>query len=402
MPINNLELDTRCYIVYGIKFEIPRRYTMLEPLREGSYGTVCAAQDRVTNERLAIRKIENAVEHITLAKQVLRELRMLRHLQHENLIDVQSIFVPGSKEDFKHVYVFSDLMETDLASILESSQPLTDDHCSFFLYQILRGMKYVHSAEVIHRDLKPRSLLVNANCDLKIGDFALAQVGFPPGDVRSCPLPEMGSTWYRAPEVVCAAANVTAAIDIWSIACIFAEMLARRPLFPGCSRLHQLQVIVSVLGSPQIDELRKIPNNECRNFIHSLQRSAGRPFKELFKGAMPAALEILDMLLQFDPDKRCNVTEALQQYYLTQLYCPEDEPTRDPLDTCEFEFDRRKVSFEGIREELFMETMHYYPEKRRQYLWEQRMLGRQRHNIASYRLLEPGESQLSSEEEEVL
>eukprot|EP00416_Gambierdiscus_australes_P028012 CAMPEP_0171066238 /NCGR_PEP_ID=MMETSP0766_2-20121228/7303_1 /TAXON_ID=439317 /ORGANISM="Gambierdiscus australes, Strain CAWD 149" /LENGTH=403 /DNA_ID=CAMNT_0011522395 /DNA_START=72 /DNA_END=1283 /DNA_ORIENTATION=+ len=400
MPINSLELDTCCYMVHGTKFEVSKRYTVLEPVGQGAYGIVCAAQDEVTNEHIAIKKIENAFEHITFTKRTLRELRILRHLRHENLIDVRSIFLPGIKEDFEDIYVISELMETDLASILKSSQPLTDDHCQFFLYQILRGMKYVHSAQVIHRDLKPRNLLVNANCDLKICDFGLARVSFSDKEFQTCPMTEYVCTrWYRAPEVLCSWIDYTTAIDIWSIGCIFAEMLGRKPLFPGHNTQHQLQLIITFLGTPRSEELRKIPNDKCRKFIESLPPSTGRPFEEVFREALPAAVNFLHKTLQFDPDKRSTVAEALQHSYLAQLYCPEDEPIRVPLDTSDFEFERRKINIKALREELFLEVMHYYPEKRELYLQEQNALG-QMYDIANYRLLAPGESQYSSDDEE--
>jgi len=379
-------------VVQGTKFEAPKRYTILEPVGQGAYGVVCSAQDEEKGETVAVKKIENAFEHITFTKLTLRELRILRHLRHENLIDVRSIFLPGIKEEFEDIYVISELMETDLASILKSSQPLTDDHCQFFLYQILRGMKYVHSAQVIHRDLKPRNLLVNANCDLKICDFGLARVSFLDKEFQTCPMTEYVCTrWYRAPEVLCSWIDYTTAIDIWSIGCIFAEMLGRRPLFPGHNTQHQLQLIITFLGTPRSEELRKIPNLKCRKFIESLPNSMGRPFEEVFSDAPSAAIGFLRKTLQFDPDKRFTVSQALQHSYLAQLYCPEDEPVRLPLDTSDFEFERRRININALREELFLEVMHYYPEKREQYLQEQVTLG-QMYNVANYRLLAPGES----------
>jgi len=394
-----LELQTCSYMVHGTKFEVPRQYTVLEPVGQGAYGIVCAAQDEVTSEHIAIKKIENAFEHITFTKRTLRELRILRHLRHENLIDVRSIFLPGTKEDFEDIFVVSELMETDLASILKSSQPLTDDHCQFFLYQILRGMKYVHSAQVIHRDLKPRNLLVNANCDLKICDFGLARVSFSDKCFQTCPMTEYVCTrWYRAPEVLCSWTDYTKAIDIWSVGCIFAEMLGRKPVFPGHNTQHQLQLIIALLGTPRPEELNKIPNDKCRKFIESLPPSQGKPFQECFTEASPTAIDFLHTTLQFDPDKRNTVAEALQHPYLAQLYCPEDEPVRPPLDTSDFEFERRKINICALREELFLEALRYYPERRDQYLKEQRQLG-QMYDIGKYRLLEQGESQYSSDEE---
>jgi len=399
MPTNSLDLDTCCYMVHGTKFEVSKRYTVLEPVGQGAYGIVCAAQDEVTQEHIAIKKIENAFEHITFTKRTLRELRILRHLRHENLIDVRSIFLPGTKEEFEDVYVVSELMETDLASILKSSQPLTDEHCQFFLYQILRGMKYVHSAQVIHRDLKPRNLLVNANCDLKICDFGLARVSFEDQDFHTCPMTEYVCTrWYRATEVLCSWIDYTAAVDIWSIGCIFAEMLGRKPLFPGHNTQHQLQLIISFLGTPSSDELRKIPNDKCCKFIESLPPSTGQLWDDMFPEHSPAAVDFLTSTLQFDPDKRATVSECLQHEYLERLYCPEDEPVRPPLDTADFEFERRKINIDSLREEMFLEVMSYYPQKKEQYMQEQMKIG-QVYNIANYRLLAPGESQYSSDEE---
>jgi len=386
-------------MVHGAKFEVSKRYTVLEPVGQGAYGIVCAAQDEQIGEHIAIKKIENAFEHITFTKRTLRELRILRHLRHENLIDVRSIFLPGNKEDFEDIYVFSELMETDLASILKSSQPMSDDHCQFFLYQILRGMKYVHSAKVIHRDLKPRNLLVNANCDLKICDFGLARMNFSDLEFQTCPMTEYVCTrWYRAPEVLCSWTDYTSAIDIWSIGCIFAEMLARKPLFAGQNTQHQLQLIITFTGSPAAEELSKIPNDKCRKFIESLPVAMGQHIREVFGEASEEAIDFLHRTLQFDPDKRIMVDPALGHAYLAQLSCPEDEPTRVPLDTSDFEFERRKITIKALREELFLEAMRYYPDKWKQYLDEQQMHGHM-YNIADYRLLAPGESQYSSDEE---
>jgi len=400
MPINSLELDTCCYMVQGTKFETPRRYQVLEPVGQGAYGIVCAARDEAIDEHIAIKKIENAFEHITFTKRTLRELRILRHLQHENLIDVRGIFLPGSKNDFEDIYVFSELMETDLASILKSSQPMTDDHCQFFLYQVLRGMKYVHSAKVIHRDLKPRNLLVNANCDLKICDFGLARMNFSNMEFQTCPMTEYVCTrWYRAPEVLCSWTDYTSAIDIWSIGCIFAEMLARKPLFPGHNTQHQLQLIITFTGSPGNEELVKISNDKCRRFIESLPNTTEQDIGDSFRDASPDAVHFLHSTLQFDPDKRISVANALKHEYLAQLSCPDDEPIRAPLDTSDFEFERRKITIKALREELFLEAMRYYPDKWEQYLKEQQELGNM-YNIADYRLLAPGETQYSSDEEQ--
>ena len=139
----------------------------------GAYGVVCAAHDEVAGEAVAIKKISNAFEHATYTKRTLREIRLLRLLQHDNVIRLRTLLPPVKSDGFKDLYIISDLMETDLSSVIKSPQPLSDDHVQFFIYQVLRGVKFLHSSvpPVTHRDLKPRNLLVNSNCDLKICDF---------------------------------------------------------------------------------------------------------------------------------------------------------------------------------------------------------------------------------------
>lgn len=400
MTVDDLGFDTCCYMVQGAKFEVCKNHTVLEPVGQGAYGVVCAAQDEGTKQHIAIKKIENAFEHITFTKRTLRELRILRHLQHENVIDVRAIFYAGSKNTFEDVYVISELMETDLASILKSSQPLSDEHTQFFLYQLLRGMKYIHSAQVIHRDLKPRNLLVNANCDLKICDFGLARVNPSDKTFQTCPMTEYICTrWYRAPEVLCSWAAYTNAIDVWSIGCIFAEMLKRIPVFPGHNTQHQLQLILSFLGTPRAEELGNIPNSKCVKFIESLPPTSGKLLNLVFPDASDAALDFIRCTLLFNPAKRCLITELLERPYVADLYCPEDEPTRTPLPMHGFEFERRKIDIKALREELFIEVMHYNPELKRSYLQYQ-ALHSCAYDVDNYRLLEPGESQYSSDEEE--
>lgn len=400
MPVSGLDLETNCYLVQGTKFEVDKRYKIIEPMSHGAYGIVCSAEDEATGQQVAVKKIEGVFEHITITKRTLRELRILQHLQHENLVQIKSIFLPGVKSDFEDLYVVSELIETDLASTLRSSQALSNDHCQFFLYQILRGMKYVHSAQVIHRDLKPRNLLVNSNCDLKICDFGLARVRFS-DKAWACPMTEYVCTrWYRAPEVLCSWTDYSEAIDVWSIGCILAELLTRQPLYPGHNTQHQLDLIIAVLGSPEGEELMKIPNEKCRNFIKSLPKSEGRTFPKVFADVTTEAQDFLAKTLLWDPEQRLDIEQAIQHPYVDKLHCPEDEPTRGPLDTSGFEFERRKINSAALREEIFRQALHYYPHLEEQFVAEEAEGGgADKYDISQYRLLVPGESQYSSDEE---
>ena len=212
----------------------------------GAYGVVCAAHDEVAGEAVAIKKISNAFEHATYTKRTLREIRLLRLLQHDNVIRLRTLLPPVKSDGFKDLYIISDLMETDLSSVIKSPQPLSDDHVQFFIYQVLRGVKFLHSSvpPVTHRDLKPRNLLVNSNCDLKICDFGLAR---GVDDSRTQALTEYVVTrWYRAPELLVENSTYDQGIDIWSVGCILAECLGRKALLPGRDYLQQLRLIIEV------------------------------------------------------------------------------------------------------------------------------------------------------------
>lgn len=158
---------------HDVKFDLEGTdYRACQTIGSGTYGVVCSALQHSTGKQVAIKKILNIFENCVLAKRTLRELKILRHFNHENVIRILDILkLKEDSESLCDVYLVMDLMETDLYQIIRSKQVLTDDHIRYFVYQIACGLKYIHSANVIHRDLKPSNLLVNGNCSLKIADF---------------------------------------------------------------------------------------------------------------------------------------------------------------------------------------------------------------------------------------
>jgi mitogen-activated protein kinase 1/3/mitogen-activated protein kinase 6 len=277
-------------------------------------------------------------------------------------------------------------METDLASTMQTPAPLTGEHCQFFTYQILRGMKFVHSAKVIHRDLKPRNLQINRNCDLKICDFGLARVHLTSED-WGCPMTEYVCTrWYRAPEVLCSWTHYTSAIDVWSIGCIFAEMYRRQPLYAGHSTQQQLEHIIKMLGTPAAAEVSNISNEKCKNFIETFSEQDGEDFDKVFSDMPESGRSLLQLILRWDPEARCTCEDALEHAYLENLHCPEDEPVREPLYSNDFEFERREVTTEVLRDEIFRETLYYYPALLEQFDKEAEARG-DRHDLTQFRLI---------------
>ena len=234
------------YTICGMRFETTPNYALRKAVGQGAYGLVCSGRNVDTNKLVAIKKISMAFEDTVDCKRLLREIKILQHFKHDNVLGLLDILPPGKdgSEEWKDVYIVSELMDTDLHYIIHSKQQLTDEHFKYFLYQILRGVHAIHTAHVLHCDLKPSNLLVNKNCDLKICDFGLAR-----GIDEEPPDEDVVNRWYRAPELLVGYhQSYTTAIDVWAVGCIFAEMLGRKALFPGRDYLHQLRLIIDHLG----------------------------------------------------------------------------------------------------------------------------------------------------------
>jgi len=219
-------------------------------------------------------------------------------------------------------------MECDLAAIIRSGQPLTDAHFQSFIYQILCGLKYIHSANVLHRDLKPGNLLVNADCELKICDFGLAR-GFSmdPEENAGYMTEYVATRWYRAPEIMLSFQSYTKAIDVWSVGCILAELLGGKPFFKGRDYVDQLNQILHYLGTPNEETLSRIGSPRAQDYVRNLPYMQKISFQSLFRNANPDALDLLDRMLAFDPSSRISVEEALEHRYLQIWHDASDEPS---------------------------------------------------------------------------
>ncbi|XP_077995584.1 uncharacterized protein LOC144449050 [Glandiceps talaboti] len=329
------------------------KYKPIENIGTGAYGVVCSAVNKKTGQKVAIKKIPDAFDILVTAKRTYRELKILKHFKHDNVIAIKDILMPSeSLEDFKDVYVVLDLMESDLHQIIHSQQQLTDDHCRYFLYQILRGVKYIHSGNVIHRDLKPSNLLVDENCDLKIGDFGMARGVNAKGNSdesnKIFMTAYVATRWYRAPELLCYSDDYTHAVDIWSIGCIFAEMLNRQPLFRGKNFVHQMDLITEVLGTPPDSILNMINSDQVRNFFRGKYRNKlALPWKLKFPKVNNDALDLLTKMLMFDPACRIDAEQALKHPYLAEYHTPNAEPICNP--PFDFSFEKTERTKDEIK-----------------------------------------------------
>lgn len=316
----------RCiFRAFGQDFILNKHFHLTGKIGRGSHSLICSSTYTELNEEthVAIRKIPNAFGNKLSCKRTLRELKLLRHLRgHPNiawLFDTDIVFYPNGA--LNGVYLYEELMECDLSQIIRSEQRLEDAHFQSFIYQILCALKYIHSANVLHCDLKPKNLLVNSDCQLKICNFGLScsyseNHKVNDGSIKGY----ITSIWYKAPEILLNYQECTKAVDIWSTGCILAELLGRKPMFEGKDYVDHLNHILQILGTPPEETLQEIASQKVYNYIFQFGNIPGRSFESILPGANPEALELLKKMLEFDPKKRITVEDALEHPYLSMWH----------------------------------------------------------------------------------
>mmetsp|Transcript_61750 Transcript_61750/g.139132 ORF Transcript_61750/g.139132 Transcript_61750/m.139132 type:complete len:396 (+) Transcript_61750:64-1251(+) len=343
-------------------FRIPLHMDLVKKVGSGAYGCVASFKDKRTGEKLAVKKITNAFGDLVDGKRILREVKLLRQLDHDNIIRILDMYPPKSPE-FEDIYIVTDLMETDLHRVIYSKQPLTEEHHQYFVHQILRGLIYLHSASVVHRDLKPSNLLVNKNCDLKICDFGLARVLTTDAEDNLGRTDYVVTRWYRAPEVVLLASEYTMSIDVWAVGCILCELVARKPVFAGKDHLDQIKKIISVLGTPTEEELHWLPRNgSARAFLKKCPPAPKASWSKLLPTASKNAVEVIERMLRFDPTVRITVQDAMRCRYFESLFEEEDMEHDTRVTPVDWSFDNFEPTKPLLQNYIYVECASFHPE----------------------------------------
>jgi len=253
----------------------------------------------------------------------------------------------------KDIYLIFEYMETDLHAVIRTNI-LEDIHKRFIIYQLLKAIKYMHSGQVIHRDMKPSNLLLNSECLVKVADFGLARsINAPKDEGRQQILTDYVATrWYRAPEILLGSTTYTKGVDMWSVGCILGELLGGKPMFPGTSTTNQLDRILEITGRPTKEDIASIQSEFAHQMLLNLPDPAPRSLDGMYPNADPDAIDILSKLLLFNPDKRLTASEALEHPYVGQFHIPEEEITCDKIVTIPID-DNKKFSVSAYRDELY-------------------------------------------------
>jgi len=328
---------TECLKKYRIEDESFRVWSYYKPtssklLGRGGYGVVMEAMDIRNGRAVAIKKMKNVFAHLNTAKCSLRELTLMMHFSHPNVMSVTDCMLPSNeqRDTFQQVYYVMPKMQSTLKTVCCASDiAISVNHRCFILFQILRGIDYVHACDVVHRDLKPENILIDSDCSIKITDFGMARglSKCDESDVENgeeeVALSEYVTTrWYRAPEIMLSSRRYSCAIDVWSMACIHLELLVRKPMFAGQHHLEQLELIFDAVGTPEHGEAGEwILQQDALRWVRSLPAKIRKPLLSVSRKHWQNRyeLDLLHRMLVLNPQKRISTREALSHRFMDKI-----------------------------------------------------------------------------------
>lgn len=314
----------------SVDFRVPGNLQLMKSLGSGSYGAVAAFWDVNSNQRVAVKKVPDALSDLSSGMRALREIRVLSSTNHDNIVKMRYFYCDecSSRCD---VYIIQECVDIDLHSVIrKSGHDLTEKHHKYILYGTLRGLTYLHNMDVAHRDLKPANILVNSDCSVKICDFNLSRGGMEAHFGRSTRLAQaehaelsgyVCTRWYRAPEVMLFKGRYGKPADLWSLGCIVCELLSSKAIFKGKNSNDQIRQIVNVIGSPPKEDLEgRSFHTGIPKLLRSLSTVHAKSWLTVLPGASGESINVIDRLLKFSPEKRITAKECLRQPYFSRLY----------------------------------------------------------------------------------
>ncbi|CAK9303733.1 unnamed protein product [Gordionus sp. m RMFG-2023] len=285
-------------------------YENFDKIGEGTYGVVYKAKNKKTGEYVALKKIRIDSESEGVPSTAIREISILKELDHPNIVRLYDVIITETK-----LYLVFEYLEIDLKKFLEeSSNMLSISLTKSFIWQLLKAIAFCHAHRILHRDLKPQNLLINSFGSIKLADFGLARsFGFPLQKYTH----EIITLWYRAPEILLGTSKYSTSVDIWSLGCIFAEMLNHKPLFPGDSEIDQLFRIFRTLGTPDNNMWPGI--NNLPDFKSTFPKWTTKDINSIVPDLDLDGVDLLTKMLVYHPNKRISAKMALGHRYFTDV-----------------------------------------------------------------------------------
>jgi len=299
----------------GVLSKMPKveDFLKIEKIGEGTYGVVFKGKNKKTGEIVAMKKIRLESEEEGVPSTAIREVSLLKELNHPNIVRLQDVIMQESR-----LYLIFEFLTMDLKKYLDTipqKEFCNPNLVKSYTYQILQAMLFCHQRRVLHRDLKPQNLLIDKNGAIKLADFGLARAFGIPVRVYTH---EVVTLWYRAPEILLGSTKYSCPVDMWSIGCIFAEMANKRPLFQGDSEIDQLFRIFRVLKTPT--EAMWPGVSQMPDFkVHFPAWSTYSLVEQMDGHLDQNGIDLLDKMLVYDPSKRISAKQALQHPYFDDL-----------------------------------------------------------------------------------
>ncbi|XP_052817018.1 cyclin-dependent kinase 10-like [Mya arenaria] len=287
-------------------------------LGEGTFGVVYKAKDTRNGTTVALKRVKMHNEKNGVPISSLREINILLNLRHENIVQLKEVAVGKSLD---RLFLVMEYCEQDLASLIDNMpSPFTEAQVKCIMQQLFRGLRFLHENFIVHRDLKVSNLLMIDKGTLKIADFGLARKYELPHKPMT---PLVVTLWYRAPELLLGSKIQTTGIDMWSAGCILGELLAHQPLLKGRSEIHQIELIVQLLGTPndmiwpgfsELPAIQKI----------TLKKQPYNNLRHKFSWLSDAGIRLLNFLFMYDPNKRATAEDCLDSSYFKEQPLPCD------------------------------------------------------------------------------
>ena len=358
---------TTSFEIDEMVFEVSNRYKAVEWIGKGE-ATSCSARDLWTSSNVLIKKCSRIGYSSIECLRAFRDMFFMGNFNHANVLRLYDVYLPRvPKEDFVDLYMVLETTALKLSDcVLATKREDREQFLSGVVYYILISLRYIHSGGVLHMDLRPFNILVGFNAEIKLSNFGRACFR---GEENKPQLADVPSLWYQAPEILLSSGPYTTAVDVWSVGCIMAEVCNGNHLLQGLDHRQQLEAIVNVLGSPSEEDIQAISSEEARRYVRCfLMNREASPLYTKLPNATFEQVDLIASMLEFNPEKRITVAEALMHPYVEQFYQVSEDFCCPPVPNCNL-CSEENISLSSLKRFLGMYIQRYRDKDANEWFW---------------------------------